>query len=61
MPSKNGYDRKPASEFAYVRAKRRCLSCGREFDSTHAGNRICSNCRATELFTSPSFATRQCR
>ena len=29
---------------AQLPAMRRCLCCGRQFKSAHAGNRICGNC-----------------
>jgi hypothetical protein len=30
---------------------RRCLSCSSSFPSTGPGNRICTRCRSSELFT----------
>lgn len=32
------------------RARRRCLTCGRRFSSSHAGNRICLECLESDLF-----------
>ena len=29
---------------------RRCLSCGRSFESEWAGERICRNCKSTETW-----------
>ncbi len=34
------------------RARRRCLYCGDDFDSSHRGNRICSGCLEDGPFTS---------
>ena len=33
-------------------ARRRCLYCGEDFDSSHHGNRICSGCLEDGPFTS---------
>ena len=34
------------------RARRRCLYCGEDFDSSHHGNRICAACLEDGPFTS---------
>lgn len=41
-----------------MRKGRKCLSCGDQFNSTHAGNRICGDCKESVLWDSPTeFST----
>ena len=45
----NGFHRR---RLADQRARRRCLYCGKDFDSSHHGNRICAACLEDGPFTS---------
>jgi hypothetical protein len=33
---------------------RRCLSCAEDFASTHAGNRICGDCKSLAVWGTPN-------
>lgn len=35
-----------------ARKQRRCLHCSRDFASAGPGNRICTRCKGSEVFTS---------
>jgi hypothetical protein len=43
-PPRAGTDSKPPADTRAAKA-RRCLRCGEMFNSTHAGNRMCTRCR----------------
>lgn len=43
----------PTSDSRHGRAVRKCLGCGDNFVSAHAGNRLCSRCRYAAAEVSP--------
>lgn len=45
---KKHYEAAPSAAAPPTTTKRRCLSCGRPFDSAGPGNRICGSCRSTD-------------
>lgn len=38
------------------RKKRKCLKCGKYFNSEHKGNRICKRCKGLEVFEKLNYA-----
>ena len=48
-------------ERVHVAKKRRCLMCGTDFPSAHAGERVCSRCRQSKAWRDgdmPSYGRR---
>lgn len=43
----------------YVRAIRTCLGCGKNFDSSWIGNRLCGVCRLAEGVADPQIGAPQ--
>ena len=49
-------------ERAHVAKKRRCLMCRTDFQSAHAGERVCSRCRQSKAWREgdmPSYGGRR--
>lgn len=49
------YYERPKSDREYKQAKRKCLSCGRGFESEWEGNRVCGACKKTDAHQSPTL------
>lgn len=46
---------KPIADHRHETKLRQCLKCGEGFESTHAGNRICTGCRKNNIKDQPGM------
>jgi hypothetical protein len=46
---------KPKSDREYVAMTRKCLCCGRGFESEWEGNRVCWPCKQTDAHQGPAM------
>ena len=56
MASRRTDTKKPEPDRAPVKKVRKCLMCRSEFNSSHIGERVCTNCKSTAARREGSFA-----
>ena len=56
MSSRSNNNKKPEPDRPPIRKERKCLMCGKEFVSSHVGERVCTNCKSTAAWREGSYA-----
>ncbi|MDD9877633.1 MAG: hypothetical protein OXR84_09365 [Magnetovibrio sp.] len=56
MSSRSNNNKKPEPDRPPVRKERKCLMCGKGFQSNHVGERVCTNCKSTAAWREGSYA-----